>query len=119
MGMITDIISAKHVYVTLEYPDGSVVHGKCYVATVTVEQQAMPYFTFDSNVPIISASRPLVTMELVANGEILLSESSEYVERVEKERISPEWKCWYCGRPNKSTRETCESCNAVRQFVYR
>ena len=29
-----------------------------------------------------------------------------------------EWKCAWCGRPNKRERETCKSCGAVRPFVY-
>jgi hypothetical protein len=33
-------------------------------------------------------------------------------------RNSKEWKCDYCGRPNKRERETCESCGSVRSFIY-
>jgi hypothetical protein len=33
-------------------------------------------------------------------------------------RTAAEWKCTYCGRPNKRQRETCKSCGAVRSFLY-
>ena len=102
---------------TLEYPDGHVVHGKCLMASVEVERPYEMYDTFSSR-DIISIRPSTTTIELVSD-QLFFSESSEYVERVEKERVSPEWQCWYCGRPNKAKREVCASCNAVRQFIYR
>jgi len=112
------MMTAKHTYVTLEYPDGTIIHGKCYVANISMEcSTSAPDNIFGGPISIIE--QPLVTMELVSAGEIFFSESAEYVQRVQAERVALEWQCWYCGRPNKAEREQCESCNAVRQFAYR
>lgn len=34
------------------------------------------------------------------------------------EQQPDEWQCSYCGRPNHRKRQTCQSCGAVRPFVY-
>lgn len=39
-------------------------------------------------------------------------------DEVNAMRTAREWKCTYCGRPNKRERETCQSCGAVRSFLY-
>ncbi len=37
---------------------------------------------------------------------------------VKAAKTAAEWKCLFCGRPNKRERETCASCGAVRSFLY-
>jgi len=113
----TNIMTNDHVYMTLEYPDGHIVHGKCFMASVGIEHQYGSYDSFLGG-EIVSISPSITTIELVSD-KLFFSESEEYIERVKKERVSSEWQCWYCGRPNKAEREICASCNAVRQFVYR
>ena len=111
------IMTNRHVYMTLEYPDGYVIHGKCLMASIETERpyESCASFFGEATVSI----RPSTTTIELVSGQLFFSESGEYVERVEKERVSPEWQCWYCGRPNKAEREVCASCNAVRQFIYR
>lgn len=118
MAISSKIMTNRYVYMTLEYPDGHVIHGKCLTTSVEIEHPYGLYNSFDGETVPISITPSIATVQLVSD-KLFFSESSEYVRRVERERASSEWKCWYCGRPNKAEREICASCNAVRQFVYR
>ncbi|MFA5714381.1 MAG: hypothetical protein WC998_01400 [Candidatus Paceibacterota bacterium] len=62
--------------------------------------------------------RVKVDIEMIGNSAMLQSTRNEYLEITKDKKSSSEWKCDFCGRPNKKADETCKSCGAVRSFIY-
>lgn len=61
---------------------------------------------------------PSTSISMTINGNGAWKTLEQMVGEVHEKANSREWKCDYCGRPNSRTRETCESCGAVRSFLY-
>jgi len=50
--MNSDIVTSRHVYMTLEYPDGYVIHGKCLMASIEIEHPHESYAGFLGEVTV-------------------------------------------------------------------
>lgn len=62
-----------------------------------------------------------VSMNLESFGAIEWGDKKEFLDRTEN---ASEWKCGFCGKPNKREQTTCgenepRGCGSVRPFIYK
>lgn len=109
------IIGEKYK-VVFESADGTVIEMDATAVEFNMRQEIAPVPSWGNPTAMI---RGVVSydLRLVGNGNPLMSHH-DFKKHREEMRTASEWKCSYCGRPNKRARETCQSCGAVRSFLY-
>ena len=90
--------------VWVETPDGRVIE---FSAVSTRIDMHMPYSG------LVETHIEFDTFDSIA-----WKEKDAFRRQLKEEKSASEWKCDYCGRPNKAHDETCKSCGAVWSFIY-
>lgn len=106
----------KNMRVFVEQADGSLYQLDGTVTDVQVNYRAdlVDVSTYGSGSPEFITGRRWAEFEIrgLSTSGLITTEARTAM------KTSSEWKCTYCGRPNKRSRETCKSCGAVRSFLY-
>jgi len=116
---MASIFTSGKVFVTLEYPDGSIFSGQAAVSEVTVSQpltESIALSAGDSWVTREIAGPPEWSVELIGLGA--LQTRATFAREVHKEKTASEWRCVYCGAINLREHRQCQGCAAYRPFIY-
>jgi hypothetical protein len=92
---------------TLEFPDGRVYEMDAIATDINYSCDVL----FDG-------VRGREEVEIICRGAGAMISRNEYVEEIKAKRVSSEWECSFCHRPNQRSDEICKSCGAVRPFIY-
>ena len=100
--------------VFIEKPNGTLMELTSVVESFSIAHKLEPVRSASFGDCYIPGSVEM-DIKLCGISPLIMTTGKELSSKVKNDL---EWKCDYCGRPNKRERETCESCGSVRSFIY-
>jgi hypothetical protein len=113
------IATGEKCKVFIEKPDGSLLELTSVVESFSLSQKCdlvdATVFGNNNRNYISGVSHTEMEIKLYGIEPLIMTTGKDLSSRTKN---ALEWKCDYCGRPNRREDETCKSCGSVRSFIY-